>query len=153
MRSGCASCKLNPMNVHRILLTVLLVVCCAATSLAQTTKRELTIEWIFGPEGRSVASVPTTAWLDDGTLVLLDNRRPAAERTFERLNPATGQRQPLVDATRALADLKRAVDGINTLSWRSEEHTSELQSQSNLVCRLLLEKKKKKKKKLLIKKT
>src|SRR2546430_3641895 len=30
-------------------------------------------------------------------------------------------------------------------SPRSEEHTSELQSQSNLVCRLLLEKKKKKK--------
>src|SRR5688572_32462802 len=34
-----------------------------------------------------------------------------------------------------------------TASRRSEEHTSELQSQSNLVCRLLLEKKKKKKKK------
>src|SRR5688572_22007603 len=34
-----------------------------------------------------------------------------------------------------------------TLLTRSEEHTSELQSQSNLVCRLLLEKKKKKKKK------
>src|SRR5688572_31948585 len=31
------------------------------------------------------------------------------------------------------------------LGPRSEEHTSELQSQSNLVCRLLLEKKKKKK--------
>src|SRR5689334_24480198 len=31
---------------------------------------------------------------------------------------------------------------------RSEEHTSELQSQFHLVCRLLLEKKKKKKKKL-----
>src|SRR5207302_9586538 len=30
---------------------------------------------------------------------------------------------------------------------RSEEHTSELQSRENLVCRLLLEKKKKKKKK------
>src|SRR2546427_7260114 len=29
------------------------------------------------------------------------------------------------------------------LGTRSEEHTSELQSQSNLVCRLLLEKKKK----------
>src|SRR5689334_25315336 len=28
--------------------------------------------------------------------------------------------------------------------WRSEEHTSELQSQFHLVCRLLLEKKKKK---------
>src|SRR2546427_8687395 len=34
----------------------------------------------------------------------------------------------------------------DALLWfhRSEEHTSELQSQSNLVCRLLLEKKKKK---------
>src|SRR5438270_10461034 len=31
------------------------------------------------------------------------------------------------------------------LMFRSEEHTSELQSQSNLVCRLLLEKKKKEK--------
>src|SRR5438270_1597259 len=30
------------------------------------------------------------------------------------------------------------------INARSEEHTSELQSQSNLVCRLLLEKKKKK---------
>src|SRR5690242_21091797 len=33
-------------------------------------------------------------------------------------------------------------------SHRSEEHTSELQSHVNLVCRLLLEKKKKKKKKI-----
>src|SRR2546430_9140201 len=32
---------------------------------------------------------------------------------------------------------------ISSCSNRSEEHTSELQSQSNLVCRLLLEKKKK----------
>ena len=32
------------------------------------------------------------------------------------------------------------------LSFRSEEHTSELQSRQYLVCRLLLEKKKKKKK-------
>src|SRR5438270_8956301 len=34
------------------------------------------------------------------------------------------------------------VRGPLTRSGRSEEHTSELQSQSNLVCRLLLEKKK-----------
>src|SRR5262245_65796502 len=32
---------------------------------------------------------------------------------------------------------------INALVWRSEEHTSELQSLRHLVCRLLLEKKKK----------
>src|SRR2546427_4274361 len=35
-------------------------------------------------------------------------------------------------------------DGEDLFRARSEEHTSELQSQSNLVCRLLLEKKKKK---------
>src|SRR2546430_17081194 len=34
-----------------------------------------------------------------------------------------------------------AADQRRRLSARSEEHTSELQSQSNLVCRLLLEKK------------
>src|SRR2546430_6037020 len=45
--------------------------------------------------------------------------------------PAVGQ--PLV------------IEGSTVCGPRSEEHTSELQSQSNLVCRLLLEKKKKKK--------
>src|SRR6266436_7761926 len=38
----------------------------------------------------------------------------------------------------------RSVDfGGEPQSWRSEEHTSELQSRLHLVCRLLLEKKKK----------
>src|SRR2546427_9498722 len=39
--------------------------------------------------------------------------------------------------------LPRADDRLRERPGRSEEHTSELQSQSNLVCRLLLEKKKK----------
>src|SRR2546427_7686494 len=41
--------------------------------------------------------------------------------------------------------LERAAarNGSQSVDIRSEEHTSELQSQSNLVCRLLLEKKKK----------
>src|SRR5688572_30907501 len=43
-------------------------------------------------------------------------------------------------------ELLRAGLGTIRRMPRSEEHTSELQSQSNLVCRLLLEKKKKKKK-------
>src|SRR5688572_31020591 len=42
-------------------------------------------------------------------------------------------------STATLAHTSRSMAG------RSEEHTSELQSQSNLVCRLLLEKKKKEK--------
>src|SRR5260221_8013390 len=46
------------------------------------------------------------------------------------------------DATRALFRLRWTT---RTSFSRSEEHTSELQSHSDLVCRLLLEKKKKKK--------
>src|SRR5688572_32198868 len=42
-------------------------------------------------------------------------------------------------------DTRRVLPGV-VAGIRSEEHTSELQSQSNLVCRLLLEKKKKKNK-------
>src|SRR2546427_3135344 len=37
---------------------------------------------------------------------------------------------------------RNAMSASSTQRLRSEEHTSELQSQSNLVCRLLLEKKK-----------
>src|SRR5688572_32029878 len=44
------------------------------------------------------------------------------------------------------ADIDRHAGSLEALLERSEEHTSELQSQSNLVCRLLLEKKKKNKK-------
>src|SRR3989442_8002779 len=36
-----------------------------------------------------------------------------------------------------------AISSLNAAGWRSEEHTSELQSRPHLVCRLLLEKKKK----------
>src|SRR3989454_564672 len=44
-----------------------------------------------------------------------------------------------------LHDLRRLeAEGRQEFDWRSEEHTSELQSPCNLVCRLLLEKKKKK---------
>src|SRR2546430_11433186 len=60
---------------------------------------------------------------------------------------------PVVADTLAITGAGSAVELIDTLSKvavasaagsppaRSEEHTSELQSQSNLVCRLLLEKK------------
>src|SRR2546430_9211994 len=52
----------------------------------------------------------------------------------ERLHSLDRRRHPY----QARGVLGRGADG-----HRSEEHTSELQSQSNLVCRLLLEKKKK----------
>src|SRR5205085_7334699 len=47
-----------------------------------------------------------------------------------------------IAACRSCKACSRATGGYRTGRVRSEEHTSELQSQSNLVCRLLLEKKK-----------
>src|SRR2546430_6378367 len=56
-----------------------------------------------------------------------------------------GDRLHLLGYRADVADILAAADlyVMPSLSERSEEHTSELQSQSNLVCRLLLEKKKK----------
>src|SRR5205085_3782326 len=48
--------------------------------------------------------------------------------------------------------IKEVTYMVDIKAKRSEEHTSELQSQSNLVCRLLLEKKKKKNKTKIIEK-
>src|SRR2546430_4033989 len=50
----------------------------------------------------------------------------------------------IVDVCRKEKIVRGAILNLRVkVSGRSEEHTSELQSQSNLVCRLLLEKKKK----------
>src|SRR5688572_31336466 len=48
-----------------------------------------------------------------------------------------------IDFEHIPADNPYGLPAQTAFEFRSEEHTSELQSQSNLVCRLLLEKKKK----------
>src|SRR5688572_10595531 len=62
---------------------------------------------------------------------------------------SSGSTSPEQEQTAVAMLLERSVDGLivadalhHVVDARSEEHTSELQSQSNLVCRLLLEKKK-----------
>src|SRR5690606_42109400 len=64
--------------------------------------------------------------------------RRARRRCSDTRSSKTGRR--LAARNRSSGAHTRAVDR------RSEEHTSELQSRENLVCRLLLEKKKKKRK-------
>src|SRR5688572_31579852 len=63
-----------------------------------------------------------------------------------RIGAGKGRRLPAQVLGRRLLDGRGSLFDCHP-AIRSEEHTSELQSQSNLVCRLLLEKKKKKKKK------
>src|SRR5688572_30992979 len=78
---------------------------------------------LFRSEGTSsYAATGTGAYAPGGTIrydLMTISGDPATGNNFPTISPITNR-------------------------TRSEEHTSELQSQSNLVCRLLLEKKKKK---------
>src|SRR2546430_8715898 len=56
---------------------------------------------------------------------------------------ASGIRKSSLHALASASGPQPEADASGPQVERSEEHTSELQSQSNLVCRLLLEKKKK----------
>src|SRR2546430_10192352 len=78
---------------------------------------------------------------------LLARREHEDDLMFERGAVQVAQRQQLCGAADAVVERTarrpRACEAYELLGHgRSEEHTSELQSQSNLVCRLLLEKKK-----------
>src|SRR5688572_31168775 len=73
---------------------------------------------------------------------------PDSAAAFTRSASSTvrrGQKPPIPSFASGI--VPRSANGPTSNVMRSEEHTSELQSQSNLVCRLLLEKKKKKRKK------
>src|SRR2546430_4661183 len=74
---------------------------------------------------------------------LLETVRKTAGRIFIPFTVGGGIRS--LDEAADVFDAGADKISINSaaLADRSEEHTSELQSQSNLVCRLLLEKKKK----------
>src|SRR2546427_2835445 len=64
-------------------------------------------------------------------------------RSVQLVELGPGRGTLMADALRAAAIVPAFRTALR-VDLRSEEHTSELQSQSNLVCRLLLEKKKKK---------
>src|SRR2546427_7240239 len=82
------------------------------------------------------------------TLFRSDMSPPPANFRFTR-SDAVGSwhasRPARSDDSSLLRNHSSSASWIGKIAMRSEEHTSELQSQSNLVCRLLLEKKKNKK--------
>src|SRR3989454_3828100 len=81
---------------------------------------------------------PYTTLFRSRQLTIPANQQPPAH---QRTHPALLCLPPPPD-TCSWPEVAR-VDRVLTVCARSEEHTSELQSPCNLVCRLLLEKKKK----------
>src|SRR2546428_6815789 len=71
-------------------------------------------------------------------------RRPPRSTLFPytTLFRSLGLRDSLGCTLDQAAQLRAIADSLDARNRRSEEHTSELQSRSDLVCRLLLEKKK-----------
>src|SRR2546430_6041356 len=92
-------------------------------------------------------------WLSDGEAQVGSVRRPAGpgyssastQQEFRRASILSGKKQAVARRIRQTQSIRRpgSVVSLEIPQTRSEEHTSELQSQSNLVCRLLLETKKK----------
>src|SRR5438034_7061345 len=78
-------------------------------------------------------------------LVLGPGHGPLGGHAVDRLGDHVGQDVVDLDELDRRVRFRRPA----ALVRRSEEHTSELQSHSDLVCRLLLEKKKKKRKKMI----
>src|SRR2546427_9614272 len=76
-------------------------------------------------------------WVGQGTQA--NRARPTGNVTQDTHRGVTGLHPGLKAPFQGFPELAHGATDA-----RSEEHTSELQSQSNLVCRLLLEKKKKK---------
>src|SRR2546426_8580286 len=93
---------------------------------------------VMGHEGSGVALVHLQAGADGLRRVVRPALRGCASRhAADQLFLRHVEQQDVIEALAALAQC-----GVDQLG-RSEEHTSELQSPCNLVCRLLLEKKKK----------
>src|SRR2546427_8351008 len=81
--------------------------------------------------------------VDDDLSLRAEGDADRVEPETRRAGSATCGDQQLLGACSARGGTRVVLDLVPIAAPRSEEHTSELQSQSNLVCRLLLEKKKK----------
>src|SRR5438309_10749640 len=96
------------------------------------------LEWLY--QTKSVYDYPSYIAIEGGELAqlfALHSRESGAELRSEEV----------LDLERLPSGFRVRTREGNAYETRSEEHTSELQSQFHLVCRLLLEKKKKKTKK------
>src|SRR5688572_31376125 len=93
---------------------------------------------------RSTLFPYTTLFRSKGLDDFINTRRPPMRMFDVQGVEITAPRRKVFEFLREPANLPRWAHAFVSAGNRSEEHTSELQSQSNLVCRLLLEKKKQK---------
>lgn len=97
---------------------ILFILCCFST-LSFPQNNGVTLEWMLSDKPKAIEATPQYEWLNDGTALLFDDRLPEEERTFERLDPQRGKREPLLDPQLALATLQPLLgdEAPESLSW------------------------------------
>ncbi|MDZ7372255.1 MAG: DPP IV N-terminal domain-containing protein, partial [candidate division KSB1 bacterium] len=66
----------------------------------------ITVDWLVSGEPSRIEATAEYRWTDGDWAIYYDSRLPEAERTFERLDPQSGSRSPLLDARQALNSLR-----------------------------------------------
>ena len=77
----------------------------------QEKKNEVTIEWLYSDEGKSIGSLYKTEWMDNNLLYLMDMRKPKEDRTILKINPLESQTiKPLINKNKVIESLMSLIN-------------------------------------------
>src|SRR5688500_9724440 len=119
----------------------------SAATIGAPQRRRRGTSIITPPKTSAMPTPSVPGMVSDEGICIWPSRAAQPNGSVSFHAPDTMKSRPITNAAAVLAiDFQRAVSkgdaGTEASKDRSEEHTSELQSPCNLVCRLLLEKKK-----------
>ena len=87
------------------------------------TKREITMEWMYSDEGKSIGALYKTEWIDNSLLYLMDMREPKENRNILTLDPiASNKIEPLINKEKVIKNLMSILNKNDTtmyIDWPS----------------------------------
>ncbi|MDH4072274.1 MAG: hypothetical protein OEV41_04110 [Gammaproteobacteria bacterium] len=96
--------------MRKISTLSLLATMALATGAARAQEERLSLDWAFSDEGKAAMSLPRSAWLETGTLVIYDARPEKSERTLQTVDVSSGRRRDFVDAGKAVGQLNEILE-------------------------------------------
>ena len=92
-------------NYRLNIITILIIL--FTLQLSAQEKKKITIEWRYSPEAQSITQLPNVQWLDNGTAMFYDTKKPLDQRTIEIFDPNTLTLKPALDMKKAYESLKQ----------------------------------------------
>ena len=94
---------------------------CFFSFLFAQEKQKITLEWLHSSKPRQYTALPAHVWLNNGKLILFDNRKPAIGRSFELFDPKKEKTSNLLDLDKALNSLHklRGENSPSSIGWPS----------------------------------